>query len=924
MSSGLSDSAWFHQVLLLIVLALLFPVSASAAGGLHDEREIRLAAVRQLTHGGENAEAYWSPDGSELVFQSNRAPFDCDQIYRMPISDPLALTLVSTGRGRTTCGYFTADGNRLVFSSTHEAHAQCPAPPDRSRGYVWPIYDTYQIYSAALDGSDLIPLTDTNAYDAEATICARDGSIVFTSTRDGDLDLYRMDGDGANVKRLTDTPGYDGGAFFSQDCSRIVWRASRPSGQALTDYRALLEEGLIRPGALEIWVANSDGSEARQVTYLGGANFAPFFFPNGKRIIFSSNHMDPAGREFDIWAVNVDGTVLERITYTPGFDGFPMFSPDGTELAFASNRNQANPGDTDVYVARWVEVPAFINKDVGNGDSRKSSADRYLADVAWLADDARGGRGLGTQGLAAAADWLADRFAAIGLEPAAGAGSYYQSFDAVVDVVAGSATGVTVNQQALPQGDFTTLGFSANGEISARVVFAEWGIVSREHGIDDYEGVDVEGAVVLVRRFTPKDGVFADEKLQNRFGGLRYKAFTAREHGAVGLLIADLPHIGDELEEPLLPTLRVDTQGDAGIPVAVIKRAWARELLSKNAVATLTVELIEKTQRVSNIVGRITAGGQRLPGAVLLGAHYDHLGFGGEGSLAPDSNQPHNGADDNASGTAALLEAARLLNARRPELSRDVVFVAFTAEESGLLGSTQITREPPPGSAPEALTAMLNMDMVGRLRNNQVVVLGSDSAAEWNAMVEPLCDELKIGCRLGGDGYGPSDQTPFYAAGVPVLHFFTGAHEDYHKPSDDVSGINAAGGARIAELVANLAVELTRVDGLTYQQVEAPPPRGDVRGYGASLGTIPDYARAPDEAPGMVLAGVVAGGPADQAGLERGDRIVELAGREVRDIYDLMYVLRDVKPGEESTVVVERGDTRLRRSVTFGRSRRAR
>ena len=338
--------------------AALAALAASAQGTLHDERETRLGDVRQLTFGAENAEAYWSPDGSELVFQSNRAPYECDQIYRMSVSDPAALTLVSTGRGRTTCGYFSADGERVIFSSTHAADAQCPAPPDRSQGYVWPIYDTYQIYSAAPDGTDLVALTGTQAYDAEATVCPVDGSIVFTSTRDGDLDLYRMDADGANVRRLTDAPGYDGGAFFSRDCSMIVWRASRPSGAELEDYRALLAEGLVRPGELEIFVANGDGSEPRQVTHVGGANFAPFFFPDGQRIIFSSNHHDPAGREFDLFAVDVDGTNLERITYTPGFDGFPMFSPDGRQLAFGSNRNQGQPGETDVYLAGWIESPA--------------------------------------------------------------------------------------------------------------------------------------------------------------------------------------------------------------------------------------------------------------------------------------------------------------------------------------------------------------------------------------------------------------------------------------------------------------------------------------------------------------------------------------------------------------------------------------
>jgi len=339
------------------LLVLSQPVPAQSAGTLHDEREVHLTDVRQLTFGGENAEAYWSPDGKELSFQSTNPPFGCDQIFRMPISDPAALTLVSTGTGRTTCAHFTADNERVIYSSTHAAGEQCPAPPDHSRGYVWPIYETYQIYSAALDGSDLKALTSTDAYDAEATVCSIDGSIIFTSTRNGDLDLYRMDADGSNVKQLTDTAGYDGGAFFSPDCSKIVWRASRPRGKVLDDYKALLGEGMIRPRALEIWVGNADGSEQRQVTNLGGANFAPFFYPSGERIIFSSNHHDPRGREFDIWAVNTDGTQLEQITFTEGFDGFPMFSPDGKSLAFGSNRNQGKPGETDVYVARWRSNP---------------------------------------------------------------------------------------------------------------------------------------------------------------------------------------------------------------------------------------------------------------------------------------------------------------------------------------------------------------------------------------------------------------------------------------------------------------------------------------------------------------------------------------------------------------------------------------
>lgn len=900
-----------RQSLITVCAFVLLVPLASAAGTLHDEREVHISNVRQFTFGGENAEAYWSPDGSELIFQSTHGQYACDQIFRMPISDPASLTLVSTGTGRTTCGYFTADSERIIYSSTHATDEACPAVPDRSRGYVWPIYDSYQIYSAAPDGSDLTALTDTESYDAEATVCPLDGSIVFTSTRDGDLDLYRMDSDGSNATRLTETPGYDGGAFFSRDCSKIVWRASRPTGDALQEYQSLLAEGLVRPSNLEIWVANADGSEARQVTYLGGANFAPYFFPDEDRILFSSNHHDPQGREFDIFAVNVDGTGLERITYTEGFDGFPMFSPDSQLLAFASNRNQGAPGETDIYVARWH------NGTVG---AEAGAADRYLADVRWLADDARGGRGLGTEGLADAADWLELQFSEIGLEPAGEGGGYRQRFDALVSVENGPATLLRLDGEQLPDSDFMIPGYSASADVSAPIVFAGWGIASEENGIDDYEAVDARGKIVLVRRYTPEDGVFEDEDLQRRLGDIRYKSFTARERGAVALLIADLP-LADDIEEPPLPKVRADNQGDAGMPVAVIKRNWAQRLLNSEQDAVIRTDLIEHTQLVDNIVGRLTAK-ERMAGAILVGAHYDHLGLGGSDSLQPDIQEPHNGADDNASGTAALLEVARLLAARSDELKRDVVFVAFTAEESGLLGSSELAKNPLPGMAPAGLVAMLNMDMVGRLRGNRVSILGGESAEEWSDLVQPICADLKIGCQLGGDGYGPSDQTPFYAAGVPVLHLFTGAHEQYHKPTDDAELINAAGGARIANLVANLAADLTGIDGLTYKESEAPAPVGDVRSYGASLGTIPDYTGAPDNKTGMLLAGVRSGGPADLAGLQRGDRVVELLGHEIRDIYDLMYVLREAKPGQVGSVVVERGGERIKATVTFGTSTR--
>ncbi len=379
-----------------------------------------------------------------------------------------------------------------------------------------------------------MPLTTNQAYDAETTVCPKDGSLIFTSTRDGDLDLYRMDADGENVKRLTDTPGYDGGAFFSPDCSRIVWRASRPKGADLDDYKRLLAQGLVRPNRLELWVANADGGEARQVTYLNAGSFAPSFFPSGKRLIFATNYGDPKGREFDLWAIDVDGSNLERITWTGGFDGFPMFSPDGTRLAFASNRNGTQTGETDIFVARWVDGPAPAAAVM------PSAADRFRDDVRWLADDAREGRGIGTAGLDEARQWLAGRFRALGVEPA-GDGGYFESFDVPVAVEVRAGTAVTLDGAALPDDSFRPAAFSGSGEAAGEVVAAGHGITAPELGIDDYKGIEAKGKIVAVRRFTPEGGPFADTAVERRYGDLRYKAWNAREHGAKGVIIVDSP-----------------------------------------------------------------------------------------------------------------------------------------------------------------------------------------------------------------------------------------------------------------------------------------------------------------------------------------------------------------------------------------------
>ncbi len=357
----------------LIVSAFLVPAALatySQTGGSSNSTptasltvpgENHLRNVRQLTFGGTNAEAYFSADDKYLIFMHSGEGVPCDQMYTMPVDTPdgkpAVPKLVSTGKGRTTCGFFFPKGGRILFSSTHETSAECPPPPDYSHGYVWPIYSSYAIYAAKPDGSDLRRLTNSPGYNAESTI-TRDGKkIVFTSMRNGDLDIYTMNADGSDVRQLTHELGYDGGPFWSYDGRQIVYRSEQPkTPEAIADYKDLLSRGLIRPGNLEIWVMDADGSHKRQVTHNGAANFAPYFFPDGKRIIFASNmgnQKDPSG--FDLYKINTDGTGLEQITYHPDFDAFPMFSSDGKRLVWASNRNGKAPHETNIFIADWVE-----------------------------------------------------------------------------------------------------------------------------------------------------------------------------------------------------------------------------------------------------------------------------------------------------------------------------------------------------------------------------------------------------------------------------------------------------------------------------------------------------------------------------------------------------------------------------------------
>mgnify|MGYP001812930982 FL=1 len=345
-----------HRILLTLLLATACSTAGAAETPTPVAGETQLKNIRQLTFGGQNAEAYFSHDARELIFQSTRDELQCDAIFRMQ-ADGSEVRQISSGKGVTTCAFIAPDNRSVIYASTHLQHETCPPKPDYSQGYVWPLHEAYDIFSAGPEGEDPVRLTDTDGYDAEAVYSPVGDRIVFTSMRSGDLELYLMNPDGSDVEQLTDTPGYDGGAFFSLDGKWIVWRASRPTGDALQQYRDLLAQGLIRPGKLELFIMNLEERKPIQLTDNGAANFGPYWHPGGRHIIFSSNLHDPEGRNFDLYLVDIDSRETRRITRYEGFDGFPMFPHDGRKLVFASNRFGKVRGETNVFIADF-ELPA--------------------------------------------------------------------------------------------------------------------------------------------------------------------------------------------------------------------------------------------------------------------------------------------------------------------------------------------------------------------------------------------------------------------------------------------------------------------------------------------------------------------------------------------------------------------------------------
>jgi membrane-associated protease RseP (regulator of RpoE activity) len=565
------------------------------------------------------------------------------------------------------------------------------------------------------------------------------------------------------------------------------------------------------------------------------------------------------------------------------------------------------------------------------------------ADVAWLADPARTGRGVGTPGNEAAARWLSERMEAAGLRPA-GQEGFLQPFQAPVEAVLQGENALSLAGAAVPEKDWQPFTFSSSGTAGGELVWAGYGITAPELGWDDYAGLEVKGKVVLVAAHFPREddqaSPFRDPRAYAH-GEWRTKALNARDHGAAALLgvhddwhhpgADDLPPWKGAVASPAgIPLARVTLAAlrRAGVDVPALAAALAADgkpgSRPLGAAVRLAVGIEQRRARTANVVGLLPGADPRLAAeCVVVGAHYDHLGYGGDSAMNPeDSGKVHPGADDNASGTAALLAVARAFAAAPP--GRTVAFAAFSGEELGVLGSSLFVGSPPPACPPERTQLMVNLDMVGRPVKGKVFVDGAGSARGLRRMVESLPGRgapLPLTVAFGGDGYGRSDQTTFLAKGVPVLHFFTGAHADYHRVSDTADKIDPQGLSEVARLAFRAAFDAAWTERLEAVRSPAPGPTpgGGERGYGAYLGTVPDFAERSE--PGVLVAAVRPGSPAEKAGIAAGDVVSGVGRVEVRTLADLGVALKANRPGDTVEVRFSRGGEARRVQATLGERR---
>jgi len=822
-------------------------------------------------------------------------------------------------------------------------------------------YDAEAAYSP--DGGKIVFTSLRDAYPAEK-LSAEDRKRLETDPAYFG-EIYIMNADGSGSKRLTSTPGYDGGPFFSPDGKRILWRRFDEKGTTADIYTMKLDGSDVRrltdfscmawapyyhsSGEYVIFTANklgfsnfelfivdaAGGREPVRVTFTDGFDGLPVFSPDGKRLCWTSNRTSDGKSQLFLadWNHAAARSALKAAT--------PRL-PAG--LPAASSHEPRITDDAERPARRPESGPEISQADL-------------RAQVAYLASDTLEGRLTGAKGSQLAAEFIAGQLGQAGLKPVGEKESYFQTFEFT------SGVKVVTNQnrfeviRGLPppgsdtfeaEQDFRPLSFTANGEAEGEVVFAGYGLSvpgKPGEGYDSYAGLDVSNRIVLVLRYVP-EGVDPKRRQElNRYAGLRYKAMLARERGAKAILVAAGPNSPNA--GALVPLTSDGSLSGSGIIAASITSRVVEAILASAGKDLKTlqsgldtenphaeggfvvpkiklkigaqVERIRKTDR--NVLALLPPNDStnRPTEFVLVGAHYDHLGHGesaGSRENSSDAGQVHNGADDNASGVSAVLElAAALAEERRQKpdtFRRGIIFAFWSGEEMGLLGSTHFAEHPLVGLS--NVVAYVNFDMVGRLRDNKLILQAVGSSGAWRRLIEKRNVAAGFDLTLQDDPYLPTDVTALYSKQVPVLNFFTGSHDDYHRPTDDADTLNYEGLKRIAgfarALVLDLAKDPARPE---YAKVERSSTGGSRDALRAYLGTVPDYTT---EVSGVKLSGVRPGSPAEKAGLKAGDVIVEFAGQKIKNIYDYTYALDAVKIGQPVEVMVVREGNPMTLQVT--------
>ena len=937
----------------------------SARAGAPSEA-VFLKNVRQLVlQGSRSGEGYFSEDGKKLIFQSEREtgnPFY--QIYILDLQTGESHR-VSPGKGKTTCSFFRPGTDDVLFASTHldpETEAREKAEIEfresgQTHRYAWDYDEHFDIFSCKRDGTGIERLTDAPGYDAEGAYSPDGSQIVFGSIRDAypaeklskedkkrlEVDpsyfaeIYIMNADGSDERRLTDWPGYDGGPFFTPDGQRIVWRHFDESGMLA-----------------DVYTMRLDGADRRRLTDFAAMSWAPYFHPSSEYAIFTSNKLGFSN--FELFMVDSQGTREPvRVTTTDGFDGLPVFSPDGKRLAWTSNRTPQKKAQ--VFIADWnheAALAALAASPVRAGATGPALGPEITAadlreEVGFLASDRLEGRMTGSKGTRLASEYIAAYLEKIGLQPLGDNGTYFQEFPFTsgMKIVPGRCLlEVSKESGKTPfevEKDFRPLAFSSTAEAEGGVVFAGYGLVvpgDLEHGYDSYAGLDVKDKIVLVLHYVPEDVSVERRQELNHYGGLRYKAMTARERGAKALLAVTGPNsVG---AGALVPMGFDQSSASSGIVVMSVSGAVADALFAASgksleavqsqldlesphaegsfALPGVMVKLAAAVEREKksdrNVVGVLPPGGG-MEGAefVMLGAHYDHIGHGEIGSLADKDAQKeiHNGADDNASGTSLVMEIAGALAEKRRSdaaaFSRGVIVALWSGEEIGVIGSSRFAENPPVPL--DKVVAYVNFDMVGRLRENKLSLQAVGSSKAWPELIEKRNVAAGFNLTMQEDPYLPTDVTAFYSKGIPVLSFFTGVHDDYNKPTDDPETLQYEEMVRIGTFAFSLVEDLAnRADRPDFVTVEKSKSQTGMRGtLSAYLGTVPDYAA--EDVEGVKLSGVRGNGPADRAGVKGGDVIVELAGQKITNIYDYTYALGGLKIGQPVEIVVLRNGERV-------------